>query len=78
MLEIALRQMNFSQEADLKIWTSFTLASLPRQSIGNNSERKIFFKRSLRDVESMYTDIGAYDMEYGEIKQMCRETWSEK
>ena len=35
---------------------------LPRQSIRNNSDRLILFKQTLRDVQSMYHDIGASDM----------------
>ena len=35
---------------------------LPRQSIRNNSDRLILFKQTLKDVQSMYYDIGAYDM----------------
>ena len=35
---------------------------LPRQSIRNNSDRLILFKQTLRDVQSMFYDIGAYDM----------------
>ena len=42
---------------------------LPRQSIGNNSDRLILFKQTLRDVQSMYYDIGAYDMKYDEFKK---------
>ena len=26
----------------------------------------------------MYHDIGAYDMNYNEFKEMCHEAWSEK
>ena len=51
---------------------------LPRQSIRNNSDRLILFKQTLRDVQSMYYDIGAYDMKYDEFKEMCRVAWSEK
>ena len=51
---------------------------LPRQSIGNNSDRLILFKQTLRDVQSMYYDIGAYDMNYDEFKQMCHKAWDEK
>ena len=51
---------------------------LPRQSIRNNSDRLILFKQTLRDVQSMYYDIGAYDMLYHEFKQMCHKAWSEK
>ena len=51
---------------------------LPRQSIRNNSDRLILFKQTLRDVQSMYYDIGAYDMNYDEFKQMCHKAWDEK
>ena len=50
----------------------------PRQSIRNNSDRLILFKQTLRDVQSMYYDIGAYDMKYDEFKEMCRKAWDEK
>ena len=52
--------------------------ALPRQSIRNNSDRLILFKQTLRDVQSMYYDIGAYDMNYDEFKQMCHNAWEEK
>ena len=52
--------------------------ALPRQSIGNNSNRKILFKQKLRDVQSMDYDIGAYDMLWSEFKETCRRAWSEK
>ena len=51
---------------------------LPRQSIRNNSDRLILFKQALRDVQSMYYDIGGFDMIYDEFKEMCRLAWSEK
>ena len=41
---------------------------LPRQSIRNNSDRIILFKQTLVDVQSMYYDIGAFDMIYDELK----------
>ena len=52
--------------------------ALPRQSIRNNSDRLILFKQTLRDVQSMYYDIGAYDMKYDELKEMCHKEWIEK
>ena len=52
--------------------------SLPRQSISINSDRIILFKQTLRDVQSMYYDIGAYDMLYSEFKEMCHKAWSER
>ena len=51
--------------------------ALPRQSIRNNSDRLILFNQTLRDVPSMYHDIGAFDMIYDEFKEMCRVAWSE-
>ena len=51
---------------------------LPRQSIRNNSDQLILFKQTLRDVQSMYYDIGAYDMNYDEFKQMCHKACDEK
>ena len=52
--------------------------ALPRQSIRNNSDRLILFKQTLRDVQSMYHDIRAFDMIYDEFKEMRRVAWSEK
>ena len=51
--------------------------ALPRQSIRNNSDRLILFKQTLRGVQSMYYDIGAYDMKYDEFKEMCHKAWDE-
>ena len=52
--------------------------ALPKQSIRNNSDRLILFKQTLRDVQSMYYDVGAYDMKYEEFKEMCHKAWDEK
>ena len=52
--------------------------ALPRQSIRNNSDRLILFKQTLRDVQSMYYDIGAYDMKYDEFKEVCHKAWDER
>ena len=43
--------------------------ALPRQSIRNNSDRLTLFKQTLRDVQKMYHDIGAFDMIYDEFKE---------
>ena len=59
---------------DLDVYyISQSFFALPRQSIRNNSDRLILFKQTLRDVQSMYYDIGAYDMNYDEYKQMCHK-----
>ena len=52
--------------------------ALPRQSIRNNSDRLILFKQTIRDVQSMYYDIGAYDVNYDEFKPMCHKAWDER
>ena len=52
--------------------------ALPRQSIRNNSDRLILYKQTLRDVQSMHQDIGAFDMIYNEFKEMCRVAWGKK
>ena len=52
--------------------------ALPRQSIRKNSDRLILFKQTLRDVQSMYYDNGAYDMKYDEFKEMCHKAWDER
>ena len=52
--------------------------ALSKQSIRNNSDRIILFKQTLRDVQSMYHDIGAFDTIYNEFKEMCRVAWCEK
>ena len=64
---------------DLNVYyISQSYFALPRQSIRNNSDRLILFKQTLRDVQSMYHDIGVYDMIYDEFKEICRVAWSEK
>ena len=64
---------------DLDVYyISQSFFGLPRQSIRNNSDRLILFKQTLRDVQSMYHDIGAFDMIYDEFKEMRRVAWSEK
>ena len=52
--------------------------ALLRQSIRNNSDKLILLKQILRDVQSMYYDIGAYNMKYDDFKEMCHKTWSER
>ena len=59
-------------------YISQTYFGLPRQSIRNNSDILILFKQTLRDVQSMYYDIGVYDMKYDEFKEMCHKAWDER
>ena len=57
---------------------SQSYSGLPRQSVRNNCDRLILFKQTLRVVQSMYYDIGAYDMLYSEYKEMCHKAWGER
>ena len=67
------------KDEDLDVYyISQSYFALPRQSIRNNSDRIILFKPTLRDVQSMYYDIGAYDKKYEEFKEMCHKTWDER
>ena len=74
--------MNFftrGRHEDLDVYyNSQSYFALPRQSIRKNSDRLILFKQTLRDVRSMYYDIGGYDMKYDEFNEMCHEAWDEK
>ena len=68
-----------NRHEDLDVYyISRSYFGLPRQSIRNNSDRLILFKQTLRDVQSMYYDIGVYDMNYDEFKEMCHKAWNEK
>ena len=51
--------------------------ALPRQTIRNSSDRLILLKQTLRDVQSMYQVIGAFNMNYDEFKEKCRVAWGE-
>ena len=59
-------------------YISQSYVGLPRQTIRKNRDRLILFKQTLREVESMYEDIGGYDMKFDEFKKMSRRAWSEK
>ena len=56
---------------------SHSYFGLPRQKFRKNSDWLISFKQTLRDVQSKYYAIGAYDMKYDEFKDMCHFAWSE-
>ena len=61
---------------DLDVYfISQSFFALPRQSIRTNSDRIILFKQNLSDIQSMYYDIGAYDMKYDDIKEICHKAW---
>ena len=59
-------------------YASQSYLALPRQTIRNNSDRLILFKQTKGDNQSMYYDIGAYDMKYDDFKEMCHKSWNER
>ena len=50
---------------------------LPKRTIRNNSNKKILFNQTLKDIEHIYRDVAGYDMSYGEFKELCRRSWDE-
>ena len=50
---------------------------LPKRSITNNSNKKILSNQTIKDIESIYRDIGGYDMCYYEFEQLCRKSWED-
>ena len=64
---------------DLDVYyISQSFFGLPRKSMRSNSDRLKLFKQTLRDVQSMYFVIGAYDMINDEVKGMCQKSMSER
>ena len=64
---------------DLDVYyISQSFFGLPRKSMRSNSDRLKLFKQTLRDVQSMYFVIGAYDMKNDEVKGMCQKPMSER
>ena len=59
-------------------YSSQSYFGLPRQNIRNTSDRITQFKQTLRDVESIFKDIGGYEMKYQEFKKIRRKAGSEK
>ena len=64
---------------DLNVYyISQSYFALPRQSIRKNSDRLRLFKQTLWEVQSMYYDIGAYDMKFDEFRDVCHKAWTER
>ena len=84
MLEVrnSFQKNEFSTRGRLECLNVFYISQsyfgLPRQSFRNERDRKILFKQTFRDVESMYKVIGGYGMRFDEFSEMCRKVWSEK
>ena len=50
---------------------------LPMRTIRNNSNKIILFNQTLKHIEHIYRDVAGYDMNYGEIEELCRKLWEE-
>ena len=50
---------------------------LPKITIRNNSNKKILFNQTLKDIEHLYRDVASYDMNYDEFKDLCRKSREE-
>ena len=51
---------------------------VPKKTIGNNSNIKIFLlQQTLKDVEHIYRNIAGFIKSYDEFKDLCREAWNE-
>ena len=51
--------------------------NLPKITIRNNSNRIILFNQTLKDIEHIYRDVGSYDMNYDEFKELYRKSSGE-
>ena len=58
-------------------YLSQSFFDLPKRTIRNNSNKKILFNQTLKDIEHIYRDVAGYDMNYNEFKELCRKSWEE-
>ena len=47
----------------------------PKIPIRTNSNKKILFNQTLKDIESIHRSVARYDMKYVEFKEVCRKAW---
>ena len=50
---------------------------LPKRTIRNNSIKIILFNQTLKDIGHIYRDVAGYDINYAELKELCRKSWEE-
>ena len=50
---------------------------LPKTTIRNISNKIIPFNQTIKDIENINRDNGAYDRSYDEIRKLCRKSWQE-
>ena len=48
---------------------------LPKTTIRKNSNKIVPFNQTLKDIENIFRDVGGYDMNYDEFKQLRRKSW---
>ena len=51
---------------------------LPKRTIRNNGNKIILFNQTLKDIEHIYKNVAGYDMNYDEIKELCRKLWEKR
>ena len=50
---------------------------MPKRTIRNNSNKITLFNQTLKDIEHINRDVAGYDMNYDELKDLCRKSWEE-
>ena len=50
---------------------------MPKRTIRNISKKIILFNQTLKVIEHIYRDVAGYDMNYDELKDLCRKSWEE-
>ena len=72
-------KIDFSYEVDVKkinfYYLSQSYFDLSKRTIRNNSNKKILFNQTLRDIENKYRDVAVYDTSYDKFKRFCRKSW---
>ena len=46
--------------------------------IRDNSNIIILFKQTAKTVQNLYSDLGGFDMDYKEFRNLCRKAWNKK
>ena len=50
---------------------------LPKGNIRNIISIRFLFIQTLKDIENMYKEVGGYDTNYDEFKEICCKAWEE-
>ena len=58
-------------------YLSQTCFDLSKRTIRNNSNKKILWYQTLKDIEHLYRDVAGYDMSYDDMTELCKKSWEE-